>query len=69
MVKKFTGMYMYIVCEASFKPLHSNTSTSFDADCIVLHFMQESQNPPRQAMRFLALAQVGNPDKKKRVSC
>ncbi len=34
---------------ASFKSLHSNTSTSFNANCIVLHFMQESQNPPRQA--------------------
>ncbi|XP_064384088.1 CWF19-like protein 1 [Halichondria panicea] len=28
---------------------YSNTSTTFDANCIVLHFMQESQNPPRQA--------------------
>ena len=34
--------YTYMLHVLIFKSLHSNTSTTFDANCIVLHFMQES---------------------------
>ena len=48
-----------------FRTLHSNTSTTFDANCIVLHFMQESQNPPRQATSCDTILSFGSSGKSK----